>query len=96
MNMVINLVDDLFKGNCDNYNEVRGRSLVSSTHRPRTLSLSSNDCDEDYATRVQRESDRIVEDNPVAPTNSLQLEYISPKSQDNQVSKVANLTSNSR
>ena len=96
MNMVINLVDDLFKGNCDNYDEVRDCSLVSSIHCPRTLSLSSSDRDEDYATRVQKESDRMVEDDPVAPTNSLQLEYMSPKSQDNQVSKVANLTSNSR
>jgi len=58
--------------------------------------LSSSNCDEDYATRVQGESDRMVENDPIAPTNSPQLEYVSPKSQDNQVSKVADLTSNLR
>jgi len=96
MNMVIDLVNNLFKDNCDNYDEVRGRFLASSIHCPRTLSLSSSNCDENYATRVQGESDRIVENDPVAPTNSLQLKYMSPKSQDNQVSKAADLTSNSR
>ena len=96
MNMVIDLVDDLFKGNCDNYDKVRGCSLVSSMYCPRTPSLFSSHCDEDYAIKVQRESDRIVKNDPVTLTNSPQLKYISPKSQNNQVSKAANLTSNSK
>jgi len=96
MNMVINLVNDLFKDNCDNYDEVRDHSLTSSTHYPRTLSLFSSNCNEDYAIRVQRKSDRMVKDKPIALTNSSQLEYASSKSQDNQVSKVADLISNLR
>jgi len=70
MNMVIDLVNDIFKDNCDNYDEVKGYSLVSSIHHSRTLSLSLSNYDEDYVTRVQRESDRMIEDNHIAPTNS--------------------------
>ena len=70
MNMVIDLVNDLFKDNCDNYDEVKGYFLVSSMYRSRTPSLSLSNYDEDYATRVQRESDRMIEDNHVTPTNS--------------------------
>ena len=78
--MVIDLVDDLFKGNCDNYDKVRGCFLVSSMYCLRTLSLFSSHCDEDYAIRVQRESDRMVKNDPVTSINSLQLEYMSSKS----------------
>jgi len=79
INMAIN-VDDLFKGNYDNYDEMRGHSLASSMHYPKTLSLSSSDCDEDYTTRVQRESNRMVKDDSVTPTNSPQLENATSKS----------------
>ena len=53
MDMVIDSVDDLFKSNCDNFNEVRGCSLTSSMHSPRTPSMSSSECDEEYSARVQ-------------------------------------------
>jgi len=96
MNMIINLANDLFEKNCDIHDEVRGRSLAHNAHYSRTLSLSSSECDKDYAMRVQRESDRIVEDDPVAPSNSPLLEYTASKSQNNQVSKVADLTTNAR
>ena len=78
--MVIDLVDDIFKGNCDNYDKVRGCSLASSMYCLRTPSLFSSHCDEDYTIRVQRESDRMVKNDPVTSTNSLQLEYMSSKS----------------
>ena len=94
--MVINLVDDLFKNICDNFDKVRGHSLASSIHCPKAPSLSSSECDEDYAIRVQRESDKMVNDDLVILSNSPQLEYATPKSQVNQVSKVADLTSNTR
>jgi len=58
--------------------------------------MSSSECDKDYATRVQRESDRMDEDDPVAPSNSPQLEYATPNSQSNQVSKAADFTTNTR
>jgi len=96
INMIINSTFDLFEKNCDNYDEMRGCSLVLSIHHPRSPSLSSSEYDKDYAMRVQRESDRMVEDNHVALYDSPQLEYIAPKSQDNQVSKIADPTTNSR
>jgi len=88
MNMIIDSANDFFKKNCDIHDKVRGCSLVHCTYCPRTLFLSSSKCDKDYATRVQRESNRMVEDNPVALSDSPLLEYAAPKSQNNQVSKV--------
>jgi len=46
--------------------------------------------------RVQRESDRMVEDDPVASTDSPQLDYVTPKNKGNQVSKIAEPPTNSR
>jgi len=80
MNIIVNLANDLFEKNCDIYDEVRGCSLAYSVHHLRTLFLSSSKCDKDYTMRVQRESDRMVEDDPVAPSDSLLLEYTAPKS----------------
>jgi len=51
MNMIIDLADDLFEKNCNVHDEVRGCSLAHSAHYPRTLSLSSSECDKDYAMR---------------------------------------------
>ena len=78
-NMVINSDDDLFKDNCNNFDKVRDYSLMSSVYCSKTLSLSSSNCNKDYATRVQRESDRMVEDDHVTPTDSPQLEYVTSK-----------------
>jgi len=93
--MVINTIDDLFN-KCDNYDEMRGCTLVFSIHHPRSPSLSSSDSKEDYVTRVPRESDRMVENGPVALANSSQLEYVTPKNKFNQVSKVAEPLTNTR
>ena len=38
----------------------------------------------------------MVKDNPVTPSNSPLLEYTAPKSQNNQVSKMADPTTNIR
>ena len=84
INLVVDPLDNLFENISDNFDEVRGRSLELSVHHPRTPSMSSSDCDEDYAERMQRESDRVVEDDPVATSNSVQLEYATPKSQNGQ------------
>ena len=54
--------------------------------------MSLSDCEEDYATRLEKQNDRMDEDEPVAPSNSVQLEYMTPKSQNGQVSKAANIT----
>ena len=60
IDMVIDNVIDLFKKNCNNYDKVRGFMIVSNTQSPRTLSMSSSNCDEDYAARVQCKSDNMV------------------------------------
>jgi len=51
MEIVINLVDDLFN-NYNNYNEMRGCTLASSTYCLRSLFLSSSNSIEDYVMRV--------------------------------------------
>ena len=94
--MVIDSIDDLFKKNCNNYDEVRGHFLASSMYHPKALFLFSSNCGEDYATRVQKESDRMVEDDSVVLTDSPQLEYTTPKNKGNQVSKTADPSINSR
>jgi len=95
-NMEVNSFDDIFTKACDNCDEVRGCSLVLNAHCPRTPSLSSSDCNEDYAMRVQKESNRMDEDNLVTTSDSSQLKYMTLKSQENQVSKAADLYNNSR
>ena len=88
--MIVDPLDNLFKKMGNNFDEVRGRSLALSVYCPRTPSLFSSDCDEDYVTRMQKESDRMDEDNPVTTSNSIQLKYMTPKSQNGQFSKTAN------
>ena len=95
--IVINSFEDLFmKKNCNNYNEVRGCILASSTHHSRTPSLSSSNSEENYLMRVQRESNRIVKDDPVSSTDSPQLYYVTTKNKDDEASKVAEPSMNSR
>jgi len=79
--MNIDIVNDLFNSGCNNYNEVRGHTMTSNTHSPRTLSIFLSKCDEDYATRVQCESDNMVKDDLVVMTDSPQIEYATPSSQ---------------
>ena len=70
IDMAIDIVDDLFKFNHNNYNEVRDRSIASNIPSPKTLSISSSKCDEEYSARVQHESDNIVDNNQIIPSNS--------------------------
>jgi len=94
MDMIVDSIDDFFKNNCDNYDEVKDHSLAFSMHSSRSLSMSLSECDEKYLVRVQCESNNIVEDDQVTLSNSPQLEYTTPKSQGIQVSKAAGHTSN--
>ena len=71
MDMVIDNIIDLFKNNYNNYNKVRDHTMASNTQSPRTLSMSSSNCDKDYAARVQHKSNNIVKDDQVVPSNSL-------------------------
>jgi len=80
MDMVINNVIDLFKNNCNNYNEVRDHTIASNTQSPRTLSMFSSDCNKNCAVRVQYKSNNMVEDNQVVLSNSSQLKYTTSNS----------------
>ena len=63
-----------------------------SAHSPRTPSLSLSDCKKSYAARLEKQNDRMDENEPVAPSYSVQLEYVTPMSQNGQVNKAANIT----
>ena len=93
----VDLFDQLFQGTYDNFDKIRGHSLVQSTHSPRTYSISSSKCEESYAEHLEKLSDRIDEDKPVITHNSepssssqLRLEYVTPKSQTGHVGKASN------
>ena len=50
MNIVIDNVDDLFKNNCNNFDEVRSCLMTPNTQSLRTPSISSSN--EEYIARV--------------------------------------------
>ena len=93
VDMAVDIGNTLFNNYCD---EVRGQSMSSDKQGTRTPSMSSSKCNEEYMTRVQRESDRIVEDNYVIALDSPQLEYTISKTQSNCVSKATDYTTNMR
>jgi len=73
--MVINPLENLFDIG-DNYDEVRGRSLEMSTHKPRFPLILLSECNKEYHIQVKRESDRIVEDEPVNSISSICIRYV--------------------
>lgn len=83
INMIIDLTFDIFEKNCNNYDEVRDCFLVLSVHHSKSLFLFSSECNKDYTMRVQRESNKMVKNDHIVSSNSLQLEYVTLKSQDN-------------
>jgi len=92
-NMVFEPLDNLLS--LDNkFDEVRGCLLALSAHRPRSPSMSSSECNEEYHIRIKRDSDRMDEDEPVVSVDSIQVEYASQERRNGQVSKVANSTNN--
>jgi len=82
INMVINLLENLFDID-DNYDEVRGCSLEISAYKPRSLSILPSKCDKEYYIRVKRESDRMMENEPVNSIGSICIEYITQEDQNN-------------
>jgi len=95
INMDTNPIEAMFDLN-NNLDEVRGRSLDMSIHRPRSPSLLLSKCEEEYHIRVKWESNRMDEDIPVNSSSNFSLEYAIQKGQNYQVSKVANSTLNIR
>ena len=92
IDMVTNPIGAMFNLN-NNLDEVRSCSLDTSTHRPRSPSISSSENEEEYHICVQHESDRMDEDEPVNSPGSINLEYMT-QSHNHQVSKVADFPSN--
>jgi len=97
INMAIDPVEAMFNLN-DKFDEVRDHPLDLSIHRPRSLSLLLlvSNCDEEYHVHVQRESNKIDENKPINSSGNVELEYVTPKSQPNQVSKAVDLSFNMR
>jgi len=71
--MTSEIVNDILKSACDNYNEMRDHIMTSNIHSPRAASMSSSKCNEDYTTKVQWESNNMVEDDPVVMSDNPQL-----------------------
>ena len=93
IDMIVDSLDNLFDiGN--NFDKVRGCSLVLNAHRPRSPLISSSDYDKEYHIRVKRESDRMDENESVTSVGSIQIEYVTQEGQNGLVSKVADNTNN--
>ena len=93
IDMVVNPLDNLFNI-CDNYNEMRGRSLALSMHKPRSPLISSSKCSEEYHVYIKRESNRMDEDESVNSISSIQVKYAIQGGQKDQVSKTTDITNN--
>ena len=86
-NFVVNII---IYNNCNNYNEVGGCTLVPSTNSSCSfLCSSSNMSKKVYTEQIQRESDKIVQDEPTVSSDSIQLEYTTQEVQSSIVSKAA-------
>ena len=74
--VVNNVVNNIIFNNSNRNDEVRGYTLVPSTTSSHSVScFSSNKSEELYTDQMQKESDSIVQNNPTASTDSIQLEY---------------------
>ena len=93
IDMVINLMDNLFDiGN--GFNNERGCSLSLSMHKPRSSSISSSECSEEYHIHIKKISNRVDKDEPVRFIDSIKLEYMSQGGQKDQVSMATDTTNN--
>ena len=79
INMDVHPVGTMFELDHNN-DKVRGHSLDASIHRPRSPSLSSSECNKEYHICMQRESNKMVEDNDdikyANSIGSIKLEYV--------------------
>ena len=86
-------ITNAVRNTSDNYNEVRGRKLTSDKYSSRDSSMSSTISLVAYSKQMEmnnnKNGDAIMDDN-----NLTQLSYMTPKEQNNQVSKVADLKDN--
>ena len=91
--MIIDLKDNIF--NISNtFEERRSHSLLFSMHKPRSSSISSSKCSEDYHVHVKRDSNKMDKDESISFIGSIKVEYMSQGGQNVQVSKATNITNN--
>jgi len=91
--MSIDPEDNLFDiGN--SFEDGRDCSLLLSMHKPRSPSISSSECSEEYYICVKRDSDRMDKDEPIGSIGNIEVEYASQGGQKDQVSKVIDTTNN--
>jgi len=76
--MVFNPEDNIYNIG-DGFEEGRDCSLLFSIHKPRSPSISSSECSEDYHVHVKSDSNRINEDEPVSSIGSVKVEYVSQR-----------------
>jgi len=93
IDMVIDLMENLFDiGN--SFDNERGCLLSLSMHKPRSSSISSSECSEEYHIHVKKISNRMNKDEPVRFIDSIKLEYMSQEGQKDQVSMATDTTNN--
>ena len=91
INMVIDPEDNIYDiGN--SFEEERGHSLSLSMYKPRSPSISSSECSEDYYVHVKKDSDRMNKDEPVSSIGSIKVEFVFQRGQKDQVSKATDTT----
>jgi len=89
--MSIDPEDNLFDiGN--SFEDGRDCSLLLSMHKPRSPSISSSECSEEYYICVKRNSDRIDKDEPIGSIGNIEVEYAFQGGQKDQVSKAIDTT----
>ena len=91
------VVNTIIHNNCDNYDKMRGHTLVLSANSFHSVSYSSSNMSEKvYIEWIQRESDRMIQNEPTASSDSIQLKYITQEMQNPIISKTAELPPNMR
>ena len=89
------MVNNIIYGESSKNDKVRSCSPTPRVHGSRSilLSIALDSRDESYHDKVQWESDNMVEDDPIAMLESLQLEYMTTLRQAPSVSKVTDTSS---
>ena len=82
------VINNIIFNNSSGNNEIRGCSSVLSIHISRSSSLSI----EDYHMRIQRDSNNMNQDDPVATSDSVQLKYTTLQKQVPSISKIADIS----
>ena len=74
INMITNPIGAMFNLN-NNFDKVRGHSLGTSVHKPRSPSVSSSKSEEEYHICIQWECNKIDEDKPDNSLGNVKLKY---------------------